>query len=514
MKRNATPSKRFALTCAAALMCISSPTLLAQSTYTWTGASNEVWANAANWSGAGTPPPSTVDVARFNSVSPQATVSLGAPVTIGKLEFLSGAGSYTLSGSAITIQNIGSSNFIEHTAGNTQTISSAITLDATLGGYRVINVGAGSTLNLTGKLTATKSGSSSDTNVRVTGGGTLDFAGSLSGVNIFSSEGSGTLLNYRAGTASRLRSTDGGRIDLYANPAAVEVDLYGNGSVFVRTTSTITDGGQSRAINIATSTAGGVLTFGADIAGGGTAKISRNLNLNYGSTLAVADNVTVRLTAAANNVLELSGVISDSKDSGLGTKLQIEGAGKVRLSGTSANTSRMPVVVSGGTLILAKTDGINAIGGGSITLESGGNLELAANNQIADTVSLRLSGGTFKTGSFNETLGMLTVDGTGGVIDLSNAASNLVFSSLGSISGVLTIVGWTPRASIVFLDGANWDATALSFVNFSGYGAASFDAATGTLTAIPEASTVVLFFCSSGALRVVALRRRSKLRVA
>jgi len=78
--------------------------LCAQSTQSeWTGAIDNDWAKAGNWDGP--PPASASDTALFtgSGINPV----IGVATTIGGLEFQSGAGAYTLTGAALTIERGG-----------------------------------------------------------------------------------------------------------------------------------------------------------------------------------------------------------------------------------------------------------------------------------------------------------------------------------------------------------------------------------------------------------------------
>ncbi len=112
------------------------------------------------------------------------------------------------------------------------------------------------------------------------------------------------------------------------------------------------------------------------------------------------------------------------------------------ISGTG--TAILNIVKMGaGTQILG---GANTyVGATTVAL---GKLQLGANNTIPNTSSLVLTGGTFATGGFSDTLGSLTVTANSH-LDLSTGASILRFSvSSGQTwSGTLTIDNWSGSAA-------------------------------------------------------------------
>lgn len=181
------------------------------------------------------------------------------------------------------------------------------------------------------------------------------------------------------------------------------------------------------------------------------------------------------------------------------------GDGQLSFTGTEANTYTGPTVVNGGTLELAKSNGVTSIAGSAITVNSGGTLLLSSSEQINNAANLTVNGGTIAISDVAgiETLGTLTLSGTS-TIDLGTAVYLLKFansSSLSSIwSGSLTIYGWSgiPNTSgtanqIYFGNNVTGLTNSqLSQISFNGFGPGAMLLTSGELVpmAVPEAGTV------------------------
>lgn len=488
------------LGCLAAFVFISAIPANAQNLFDWTGAESGVWGTAENWNPTTGAPPGTAstDDARFNASSDYTSVTLGSPVSMRRLLFESGADEFTLSGSRLTLSYTSGQNFIVHNAGNIQTINSELEMIST-GGLRDISIGSGSKLVVGAKLIAS---GGTDKNVRVTGGGTIDIMAGFTGVNAFSVQGTGTTLNFRGnGGVNRLTTDAGARTNMYVSHNGDYTLSGADSSIYVSFNGTASGTHATNAVRVSPTT-GNTVTLGADIDGGGTGIFGRNLQLFY----AAVTNATARFDAKAGNILSLNGIILDFTTPGTGSKVEIAGAGVVRYAGTEANTSVTPILISNGTLELGKTAGVNAIGGGEVTLQTPGTLRLAASNQIANSTSLVFAGGLFEVGEFTDSVGSLTLGSAGGILDFDGKSGSITFASLSSIDGTWTINGWSESASIFFADGSGWNAEALSKVVFTGYGEAVFNSETGELYAIPEPSAAWLL----GVFGMAWLARRAR----
>jgi len=152
-----------------------------------------------------------------------------------------------------------------------------------------------------------------------------------------------------------------------------------------------------------------------------------------------------------------------------------------------------------------------------IDIESG-TLLLGSANRITDSSNMKLSGGTFATGGFNETLGELTL-AANSTIDLGNGASILRFANssqdVWTSDTTLTIVNWNGDSDALFFDSAMTALTSgqvsqIRFLNPNGvtgiFGAMIL--ADGRVVPVPEPATI-----GFGALLIgaIGLRERDRL---
>ncbi|MFM7374384.1 MAG: hypothetical protein ACKO39_04450, partial [Chthoniobacterales bacterium] len=131
-----------------------------------------------------------------------------------------------------------------------------------------------------------------------------------------------------------------------------------------------------------------------------------------------------------------------------GTINMATAATEMTLTGSASGSGKL--IVGEGTLILSNGSTANSFAPGSIQVDSGATLQLAANNQIGDTTGLILNGGTFRVGTastgFSETLGTLTLSASS-TIDLgawTTGLRTLTFANSSAITwtGTLTITNW------------------------------------------------------------------------
>jgi autotransporter-associated beta strand protein len=168
-------------------------------------------------------------------------------------------------------------------------------------------------------------------------------------------------------------------------------------------------------------------------------------NLTFTGPIDAGASSSSPSTISVTNITTFSGVITNT---GGFTKT---GPGTLSLSGASANTygsatANGYTTVRSGILRLGKSPGLNSVPHGTLVINSGGVVQLAASNQIDDTVTMILAGGVFQTGGFNEQLGTLQLLGLSR-IDLGPGASVLRFAASSPVS-------WTGGAT---LSVSNWN---------------------------------------------------------
>lgn len=154
----------------------------------------------------------------------------------------------------------------------------------------------------------------------------------------------------------------------------------------------------------------------------------------------------------------------------------ISGPGGVTASGT-------------GTVVLAASNTYTGT-----TTVAAGTLKLSEADRIADTSSLRLTGGTFDTAGYSETLNTLDVDGDA-VIDFGNGSSEIHFSAsaLESWEGTLQIVNRTAGSDQLFVgsDANGLTEEQLSRITYPN-GQASRQLNTGEVVPIAMGTTIIV----------------------
>jgi len=189
------------------------------------------------------------------------------------------------------------------------------------------------------------------------------------------------------------------------------------------------------------------------------------LNVTGGNTynLAFSGTTTLNGTAATARFnpttapLRFTGPIVEPAAAGNGFTLNNTATSTVTFAGSSANTYTGTTTINGGTLILNKTAGVNAIAGNISVGDGTGadTLRLLAANQIVDTAALTsnvVSGRIELNGS--ETIASLADAGTGavastlltgttpgGVLTLGGSNVSTTFSGVISQTGGITKVG-------------------------------------------------------------------------
>jgi len=284
---------------------------------------------------------------------------------------------------------------------------------------------------------------------------------------------------------------------------------------------------------------GGTLVFGVNSDGTASVVTPKIVQQNSGA-FAVNSAITITDTTGAQGggwtgltvdgagtgKVSLGGAIT-----GTGT-LTKAGTFTLELNGAAANTYAGVTTVNAGVLLLNKTPGTNAVGG-SVTINTGGTLRLAAADQLPGTGTVTLSGGKLSTGAttgFSDTVGAFKMTASS-TIELGSSTQPyaLTFTGIDSPpSGSLTVTGWSGivlssgSAGQILFAGLSGDPNAtyssfLSSVQFTGFSSGAVFLGTSNpttyeLVPVPEPATSLgIAFGALAAVGLVARRVRSGL---
>ncbi len=300
-----------------------------------------------------------------------------------------------------------------NTGGAARTLANALTLagNPTFSGAEAL--GFSGAVNMTGSRTLTVSGT-----------GVVTFDGLISGgARKLTKTGAGTLVLNNANTYTLGTALSAGTLVLGNDAAA------GTGTLTL-TTGTLQAGGGARTIGNLVSLGGNTTYSGAN---------------DFTFTNAVT--MTKAVTLTVNNSVAFGGVVGGA------FALTKSGTGTLSLGGTAANTYSGSSIVNDGTLLLAKTAGVNAFA--STTLTIGDSLGAAgsaivqwnAADQVPDaaTVNLKLDG-VLNLQSFTERIGALTTTGGSiigsGRLDLGgNVTATALTTAVTTVSANLGLNG-------------------------------------------------------------------------
>ena len=389
---------------------------------TWTGGTTNTWATTSNWLNgvvAGSTS-ANADIATFNSATYLFQPTAVNSYFLGGLVFDSSNGGTTITtGTGNNRLNIGSSG-IQMNSG-----TGAVNIGALGVGTQGVNMAANqswannSSSLLTVNRAAVDDGAAAGTyTLTINGSG----SGGVTMANGFSDIGSNPdatrffalVIDSTGGntTISGASTYTGGTTLTRGNLLLGNNASLGTGAVALNggKISSFSTGSQVPTNNI---TIGGNVTLGDAV---------NNGKLTFAGTIGLGGD-TRTLTTESDVVF--SNIVSNGGITKTGT-------GQLTLTGGSANTYSGTTAVNDGTLVLAKTAGVNAIAGG-LTIGDGTNsdtVNLGASEQIADTAVVNMIGtasgqrGNFQLLGFNETIGGLS--GGGQVQNASSTADSVL----------------------------------------------------------------------------------------
>ena len=339
----------------------------------------------------------------------------------------------------------------------------------TLAGTTRINSDAG---NLT--LTASNSITGTNRNLTLGGAGNGAVNGTITtGTGTLTKDGAGIWTLSGANTYTGATTVSAGVLDIQNNTA---LGTTASGT-------TVTSGAAIRIDGSGLNIAEGITDLAGDGGGGGALRNLANNNIWSGAIAIAASGARINSDAG---LLTLSGAITEN-----GTSLVLtfggagditvsntitaglndlavtkDGAGTLTFSGGGANTYDQVTTVNGGTLVLNKTAGVNAIAG-ALTIGDGtgtDTVQLLAANQIVNTSAVTInSSGVFDLNGNAETIGSLT-GSTGASVTLGAATLTLGDANSTAYAGTISGAGGLTKlgAGTLTLSGANsYDGTTL-----------------------------------------------------
>jgi fibronectin-binding autotransporter adhesin len=271
------------------------------------------------------------------------------------------------------------------------------------------------------------------------GGATVNFAATSLGVNsrfLIPDQADGFMGSWVLANGTGFAKYSAANGGVVAMDAADYAPDFGAPDAHVRISATPASVGTTSIASLSVNAVGAAaVNIGQDadatltIASGGFYKDGAQAVNVGGGSLTATNELTVH--ASGGDV-----TISSAITGGIG--LAKSGAGKLRLTGPTANTYTGSTYVNQGTLELAKTAVANSAVTGDVVV-NGGTLRLAASEQIADTATVTLNSGTFDLNGFNETVANLA--NNGGTFTASGGRLTVLSEHTATLSSGATTIG-------------------------------------------------------------------------
>jgi fibronectin-binding autotransporter adhesin len=145
-----------------------------------------------------------------------------------------------------------------------------------------------------------------------------------------------------------------------------------------------------------------------------------NANGSGTYNLAAGSSSTSKINLSGTTITVASGVSVTNALVFSGSSFTLLGGGTLVLKPGAANVNSGPTVVGGGTLVIGSTSSRLLIPG-DLLITNGATALLGASEQIADTGTVTVNGGTFDSGGKSETIGGFVLDGNGQVLNASSS---------------------------------------------------------------------------------------------
>lgn len=345
---------------------------------TWKAiATSSSWHDINNWSG-GSIPNAVADIATFSSGSNYTTVSIeGTTTTIDRMNFSSGAGAFTFSGT-------GSTNLVMSTNGGGVFIDSSVTTNQDLSGIPIIRPGMDDTIHFSNQ-----------------GSGSLKL-GTFQAQN---TTGSLSTIVFKPGATGSIEVTSGQTIDNAGTGGVKKIALVLDdvGTLRIAATNSNFNGlseGNSVSIRQGTLQAASIKNSGSNSSLGssggiqfGTVSASKTATLDYygatdttNRTFSIVDNNTAvfKVSGSVSTNLTITSSITQSGSAGGGGKLTKDGVGILTLGAGNSHSNQ--TVISAGRLVVGHANALGTAGSftSRTTINTGATLEIATDTSVAN----------------------------------------------------------------------------------------------------------------------------------